>query len=71
MGLSILDVTPSEAHRKEILRQAETNRLGNRLYKQRICSRRRPSNLRLFFGRLLIGWGQRLSEHAAVGGGSA
>ena len=64
MSLTILDVTPSEAHRKEILQQAENRRIANKVFRSAACERRPLSPLRQALGQRLVFWGQRLQDHS-------
>jgi hypothetical protein len=66
MRLSLLDVQPTEAHRKEILRQAEMRRLEMLVEKQQVCERKPPSPLRLYIGSLLVRWGNLVQSQAGV-----
>ena len=66
MSLSLLDVQPTEAHRKDILRQAEMRRLERLVEKQQVCERKAPSAFRLYIGSLLVRWGNMLHSQAGV-----
>ena len=66
MGLTILDVMPEEAHRKDILRQAEERRIANRVYKSRSRERKSAGAIRSYVGRLLVNLGRTLQNQAAA-----
>ena len=66
MKMSLLEVLPTEAHRKEIFRQAEAYRLAKLVEKQQVCERKSPSMLRLFIGDLLVRWGTMVQSQAGV-----
>jgi hypothetical protein len=66
MGITFLDVLPEEAHRKDILRQAEERRFANRALRSRDSERRSLGAIRLTVGRLLVNLGRSLQNQAGL-----
>jgi hypothetical protein len=71
MSYTLLDVLPEEAHRKEILRQAEARRLANRALRPQAYERKSPGAIRLTIGRWLIGLGRKLQNQPGPRGNNA
>jgi hypothetical protein len=70
MGLSILDVLPEEAHRKDLLRQAEAHRIAKRVQMAQACERNSPPTLLVYLGHLLVSLGRKLQNQAVIQEGS-
>jgi hypothetical protein len=58
----------SQEHSKELMRQAEEERLLRQLRANRNQGNRLPGRVLIWLGRRLVAWGQGLQEHYGVPG---